>query len=405
MIVKKPARLYLLSFLFGFVVFVLIFCCSREHKEVSQPDDSLKTPVQILVLASDPAKNGSAPEKELEGVLLAHALMPVVANTPIELSVHDSSERDVGNILSELMADDHLAGIIICGSDFNDVPYPHDASCGVPVVDLTWVRVFPDEQMGNCLVYSPAPSLQEQAEAAAVFLSSSLKIRKVAILVDDRLRASVMLASLFASQMISAGGTIVELLSIGQEEMHSGSLDRILRSKPEALFLPDSPGFTQKALSLLAESDLQLRVVVSNVEDEEVLLESALVMSESVYLITGYHADAVQTESAQVFLREFRKQHARRLPSARVARGAEAYFFLADHISRQELFRKPSTGDKMLQEDKRTVGMLGIDDQEGIQKSLYVGRVRPRFMRTTILEYVETIKPAVLDSGGDIRAQ
>ncbi|MGC9323911.1 MAG: hypothetical protein ACP5G0_04090 [Desulfomonilia bacterium] len=387
---------------------ILVVSCGRNNPDDLTASGIMKDPIRIGVFTLGSVSEKDDSGKELDGIRVAHAVMPRVKDIPVELVVHTLGNvgEDPGLGVGRIAAEKDLKGLILCGSGVREMAWKIDQLPGdIPVIAPSWQQVFSGEHPGGSPVWSLAASLQDHARAAAVFITETLMNKKVAVILDETSSDCVLLSSLFAAQLLSAGGSIADIVSIAGGNIHSGSLDHLTRHRPEVVFLPYSVGTSKEVISWIASVELHVPIVVCNMENENHLLDAEIEMPESVYLIVDYHADAVQNCIARDFVRLFKKQHPKVHLSARAARGGEAYLILAELLSTCDIpQRNPRSVDGMGFGDHIT-GVHRVGDSGEIHTPLYAARVRTRFLRSTVLEYVGEINTESLDSGGDIGAE
>jgi branched-chain amino acid transport system substrate-binding protein len=228
-----------------------------------------------------------------------------------------------------------------------------------------------------------------QGAVMAKFASDTLKLKKVAILVDVRNDYSVGLQTFFRQHFKSGGGEIVaeQSYSEGDSDFHA-QLTQIKAANPEAIYVPGY--YTEVGTIARQARELGITVPLLGGDgwDSPKLWEIGGEALNGCYLSNHYSTDD-PSPVVQKFVTEYRKRY-NALPDALAALGYDAAKILVDAISRAG----STDGAKMRD------ALAATKDFQGVTGSITINADRNAVKPAVILKVengkftlVETIKP------------
>ena len=370
------------------LIVLLTLGCSRDkgEEEVSAYDPG-KEPVRIGVCVSEKGTSKEYAEKFLDGIRVASGIMGVVNDARIELGMSDSCDTTNPDTIIEKMVQDGLQGLICIDEGVTRNISAFDAEQGGIVVIAGAGRSNTDT---TARVFRLGSSLAEQARAAALFAVRSLKTPRVAVVLDQESSSCILLASMFSSELINAGGRIESITYIedGSDEIDS-SVISMMQNSPDAIYIPFSEETTLAAISLAKKEGVSADMIVSNVMLEQRFLDKGGRDLDGVYLIADFHPGAVQSQRGAALIDEY-KENRKELGTLETcsALGSEAYFFLCDLLSNPDI-----RNDTLISMGKTLTGITGVSGSGRITKSMHACRIRSGFIRGTRTVYKESINP------------
>jgi branched-chain amino acid transport system substrate-binding protein len=229
-----------------------------------------------------------------------------------------------------------------------------------------------------------------QGTVMATFATKTLKVKKVATMVDVAAPYSVGLDEFFVKAFTGNGGTIAveQKFSSGDKDFKA-QLTAIKAANPEAIFAPCY--YTEAALLTRQARELGLTIPIFGGDGWEApqLLEIGGKAMENTYYSTHYSPDAT-TPAVQNFVKKFKARFNGEVPDAMAALGYDSALVLSDAIKRAGGTDGAKVRDALAatKDFEGVTGKTTMDAQRNATKAAVVISVKDgKFV------YVETIAP------------
>lgn len=286
------------------------------------------------------------------------------------------SRNKVIAVLGEVASGRSLEGASVCQP--NKVPMISPSSTKPEVTekgDYIFRVCFIDPFQGNVL---------------ARFATKTLKVKKVALIVDAAAPYSVGLASNFKETFASLGGTVVieQKFSSGDKDFKA-QLTAIKASNPEAIFAPCY--YTEAGLIVRQARELDINVPMFGGDGWEApeLLEIGGKAMEGTYYSTHYSAED-QSPRVQEFVKKFKARWNGETPDAMAALGYDSAMVLADAMKRAGTIEEPKLRDAIAatKDFEGVTGKTTLDANRNATKPAVIIMIKDGKFK-----YVETINP------------
>lgn len=400
--------------IFGFLLAVAFM--SATAVSCSSPSGS--TDDRVPVQQGDPIKIGvcmpsSGPlaglaRLQTEGIRAAVQMEGLVGTRPVKLVFRDpgGSPQAFVETIQGLKGPDEVSAIIACVS----------AGTASVAADVLRESPLPLVVTSPCSAGSMTngeepmvricATLEDQARAAASFAANTFKARRFGMIlaVDDA--TCVRLASLFSSDVVKQGGSIVDVAYVKVNQDSSSDLTHLVGEKPDAIYVPFS---SPASLALIAKARTvgrEMPIIVSNVHPEEVLLSGAGRSLEGVYVLTDFHEKAVMSSRGRRLIDFFHGNLKKRgYLGSSIAAGADAYFLAIQMIQRAQNRGGANTTVQGAPWNSSMLGIVGATPAGAIRQQLCVGRIQKGFLQGATLKYIGQVGLPGLDPQVDVRAQ
>jgi branched-chain amino acid transport system substrate-binding protein len=228
-----------------------------------------------------------------------------------------------------------------------------------------------------------------QGAVMAKFAANSLKVKKVAILVDVRNDYSVGLQTFFRENFKQLGGTIVseQSYSEGDSDFHA-QLTQIKSAAPEAIYVPGY--YTEVGTIARQAKELGITVPLLGGDgwDSPRLFEIGGEALNGCYISNHYSVDD-PAPAIQKFVKEYRDRY-KQTPDALAALGYDAAKILADAMARAGSTDSGKVRDALsaTKDFAGVTGQITIDkDRNAVKPAVILKIDNGKFV------YVETVKP------------
>lgn len=229
-----------------------------------------------------------------------------------------------------------------------------------------------------------------QAVVNAKFAINSLKVRRVALLIDQKNAYSTGLADAFKTTFSSLGGEIIaeQKYSAGDKDFKAQLTD-IKTNNPEAIFIPGY--YTDVNLISIQARDVGITVPLfggDGWESEKLVEGKAKESLEGCYFSTHVSTED-QSPLVQEFLHKFRTKYNEE-PDCYAFLGYDAAMILFDAIRRANSTEGPKIRDALAQtkDFKSVTGNITINEQRNAIKPCIIIQIRDGKFK-----YKETIYP------------
>jgi branched-chain amino acid transport system substrate-binding protein len=229
-----------------------------------------------------------------------------------------------------------------------------------------------------------------QGKVLATFAKQTLKVDKVALLIDAASPYSVGLGSNFKDTFTSMGGSVVieQKFSSGDKDFKA-QLTAIKGAAPQALFAPCY--YTEAGLIVRQARDLGLTVPIFGGDGWEApeLLEIGGPAIDGTYYSTHYSAED-QAPKVQEFVKKYKAKWNNESPDAMAALGYDSAMVLADAMKRAGTTDGPKLREAIAatKDFEGVTGKTTLDEHRNATKPAVIIAIKDGKFK-----YLETIKP------------
>ncbi|MBN2297481.1 MAG: ABC transporter substrate-binding protein [Deltaproteobacteria bacterium] len=368
--------------------------CSHDEGEETLTYDPEKEPVRIGICVPAQGESDEYSKMVLDGIRMANEIKGVINDARITLVMKDSCDMADLNAVCKGMVHDGLQGLICSagGTKQNSAAFDAEDGQGSITVMVGRNRMNPDTDVQ---VFRLGSTLIDQARTAALFAVQSLGAGRVAVVLDQKSSSSVLLASLFSSELINAGGRIENIAYVGDgsEELESAVVS-MLQHNPDVVYMPYSEDNSHMVISLVKRKGFSEGMIISNVLFERRFLDKGGRDLDGVYLITDFHPGAVQTKRGAALLEKYAGKH-KDLGALETcsALGSEAYFLLCDLLSLPQDADAVKNADKVFASMESISGITGVAASGRITKSMHACQIHSGIIRGIRTVYKGSINP------------
>lgn len=314
-----------------------------------------------------------------------------VLGKKIELITEDNQGKpnETQTVVQKLINRDKVVGIIgEVASSRSKAAAPICQNAKIPMI--TQASTNPEVTAIGDYIFRVCFIDPFQATVMSKFALNSMKIKKVALLIDQRNAYSTGLAENFKKTFIEMGGEIVEeqKYSAGDKDFKA-QLTAIKYKNPEAIFIPGY--YTDVGLMAIQAREIGLNVPLFGSDGWE---SDKLTEGKAKDALEGsFFSTHVSSEDPNPLIQNFIKKYRERYksePDAFSFLGYDAMMLMADAIKRAG----STDGDKIRQELSKTsnfkgvTGNITINEQRNAIKPAVVLEIKDGKFR-----YKETIAP------------
>ena len=270
-----------------------------------------------------------------EGVQVAHQLQPQVLGQPVKLVLVDTrSDRiEAANAVSRLIEKDKVAAIIgevISSDTLAGVPIAERA--GVPNISPT--ATSPLVTQNRRYAFRAAYVDDVQGKVAARFAWENLKVKRVAVLIDQAQDYCVGLAKFFMDGFKGRGGEIVSMsyIQTGDQDF-SAQISALKGGNPDLIYAPNY--YAEVALLAKQLHDLGVKIPILSGDGAQVpeLISIGGEAVNGMYFTALFHRQGATTEIGQKFMKAFGAYYKKPLDGF-AALGGDSYFLLTAAMNR-----------------------------------------------------------------------
>ena len=336
--------------------------CSRQasgdaEKKTDAPEAAV---IKIGVFEPLTGANSIGGNEELEGIRLAHKLVPTVIGQRVELVVVDNkSDRvEAANAAAALAYENKVSAVLgSWGSPLSIVGGDIFADAKTPAVAISATN--PNVTRGNDYYFRVCFLDSFQGAAAADYAVNALNVKKIAVIREISNDYAVGLARFFADHFIKLTGN--QNAVVVTADFNSGGRDfavqlgSINRFSPDAVFLAGS--YTESALIIKQARAMGMAMpfIGGDSWDTEAFLETGGKAVEGAVFSTFFASDAPINKTSESFLKAFRAEY-KKEPVAIAALGFDAYNVVLDAITRANSAEPRKIRDALA----RTQGFEGV---------------------------------------------
>lgn len=264
-----------------------------------------------------------------EGVQVAHQLQPQVLGQPVKLVLVDTrSDRiEAANAVSRLIEKDKVAAIIgevISSDTLAGVPIAERA--GIPNISPT--ATSPLVTQNRRYAFRAAYVDDLQGKVAARFAWENLKVRRVAVLIDQAQDYCVGLANFFKQEFERRGGQVVSTsyIQTGDQDF-SAQISALKGGNPDLIYAPNY--YTEVALLAKQLQDLGVKIPILSGDGAQVpeLISIGGEAVNGMYFTALFHRQGATTELGRKFMQAYEATYKKPLDGF-AALGGDGYFLL-----------------------------------------------------------------------------
>jgi branched-chain amino acid transport system substrate-binding protein len=277
-----------------------------------------------------------------EGAQVAHKLKPQVLGQDVKLVLVDtkSDKIEAANAVSRLIEKDRVTAIIgevISSDTLAGAPIAERAQ--VPNISPTATNPLVTQNKQFAFRACFADDLQ--GKVAARYARNHLKVKRVAVLIDQAQDYCVGLSLYFMREFKRLGGEVVSLTHIqtGDQDF-SGQIAAIKATKPELIYAPNY--YAENALLARQLKNLGVEVPILTGDGAQVpeLVTLGGPAVNGMYFTAHFHRDQAATPLAREFRQAYEDKYKKEL-GAFAALSADSYFLLLDAITRADSLEGP----------------------------------------------------------------
>jgi len=277
-----------------------------------------------------------------EGVQVAHKLKPQVLGQDVKLVLVDtkSDKIEAANAVSRLIEKEEVKAIIgeVISSD-TLAGNPIAERAQVPNISPTATNPLVTQNKKFAFRACFADNLQ--GRVAARYAKNHLKVKRVAMIIDQAQDYCVGLSLYFMREFKHLGGEIVSLTHIqtGDQDF-SGQIAAIKAKKPELIYAPNY--YAEDALLARQLQNLGVKAPIFTGDGAQVpeLITLGGPAVNGMYFTAHFHPDQAATPLAREFMPAYKKEYNKAL-GAFAALSGDSYFLLLNAISRAKSLEGP----------------------------------------------------------------
>ncbi len=321
-----------MKFVKGLLLLALGFMCFSSVPAMAAGD-----PIKIGLYMPLTGQNAFGGKLELEGVQLAHKLMPTVLGRPVELVIVDnkSDKVEAANAVKRLTERDKVHAIIgTYGSSLAMAGGEVAEKAKTPVVGTSCTS--PLVTQGKKYYFRACFIDPYQGLGAAQYAIETLGAKKAGILMDVSNDYAVGLSSFFKRAYTKLGGEIVsEMKYSSGDQDFTAQLTELISKKPDVVFMPAY--FAEGAIIMKQARELgaKFRLMGADAMDNPDTVKIAGEAAEG-FINTGfpYSADMPNmNEEAKKFTAAWNKEFNKE-PNFNSTLGYTSYLMIIDAIKR-----------------------------------------------------------------------
>lgn len=277
-----------------------------------------------------------------EGAQVAHKLKPRVLGQEVKLVLVDtkSDKMEAANAVSRLIEKDGVKAIIgevISSDTLAGAPIAERAQ--IPNISPTATNPLVTQNKRFAFRACFADDLQ--GKVAARYAREHLKVKRLALMIDQAQDYCVGLSLYFMREFKRLGGEIVTMTHIqtGDQDF-SGQIAAIKAQKPDLIYAPNY--YAEDALLARQMKNLGVQVPILTGDGAQVpeLITLGGPAVNGMYFTAHFHRDRAATPLAKEFRQAYEKNHKKEL-GAFAALSADSYFLLLDAMTRANSLEGP----------------------------------------------------------------
>ncbi len=389
------------------ILFVFVLCAWEMPQFNVMTHETIKKqePIKITEIKNKTIKIGvfeplSGDNKEgglaeLEGILLANELYPMINGNSIDLCVEDnkSDRYETVQVVSKLIDEDKIIAMIgSWGSALSLAAGPVISEERIPTVGASCTN--PRITIGNSY-YSRVSYIDTfQGTALANFSYKELKARTVAILMESENEYSLDLGEYYMNAFAELNNYSQSILLEGYyksgQTQHDENLLKIKKVNPDVIFIP---GNYQDVAEIAKQAKLlgiESTIMGTDTLDTQEFIEMAEKSSEGIYYSTFYSHEIIKNEEGKKFLLAYKKKYGKD-PNSFSALGYDAYLLIYDALKRVNQYEPEEINDAihLARNVEGATGYITMDQNGDTKRSVVIMKIK-----SGIKHYVTSIEPS-----------
>lgn len=379
-------RSYKILAIFTFAIFSLVFFgCSRDKKE------NKIVIGQFACLTGSEAEFGQSQDKGVRMAVDEINSSGGVLGKQIELITEDNkgNNNETVTVVSKLINVNNVIALIgEVASSRSKAAAPIAQSSRIPMI--TPASTNPEVTKLGDYIFRACFTDSFQAAANAKFAFHSLKVRKVALLFDEKNTYSTGLAENFKQSFTSLGGEVIveQKYSAGDKDF-TAQLKNIKNKSPEAIFIPGY--YPDVNLISIQARDLGITVPLlggDGWESDKLIEGKAKESLEGCFFSTHVSIEE-KTQVVQEFLARYKAKY-NEVPDCYAFLGYDAAMILFDAIKRANSTERAKIRNALAEtkDFKGVTGNITMDKERNPIKPCIIVEIK-----NGEFKYKETINP------------
>lgn len=339
-------------------------------------------PIDIGVFEPLSGINQEGGQSELEGILLANELYPLVNGHKIILHLADNESdryKTIDAVMSLIEGKKVKALIGSWGSSFALAAGPIINEERVPTVGASCTN--PKITIGN-RYYSRVSYIDTfQGTALAKFAYKNLSAKTAAILMEEANDYSTDLGEYFTNAFAELNNYKQSILMedyyrTGQTD-YSQLLHKVKLLQPDIIFIPGNQQDVASIIQQAQELGIQSKFIGTDTLDTAAFAENMKKLSSEVYYSTFYSHEFSKTEESKKFLLAYRNKYGK-YPNAFSALGYDAYLLIYDALRRAPQLDSESINEAIHQAQnvEGATGRITMDQNGDTKRGVVIKRVQ-----------------------------
>ena len=318
---------------------------------------------------------------ELDGIKLAHSLMPKILNKDVELIVEDnkSDKVEAANAVKRLIENEKVCAIIgTYGSSLAIAGGEVAEQAHIPVVGTSCtnplVTLERDYYFRVCFI-DPF-----QGASAATYAYTNLGMKRAAVMTDMSNDYSIGLSAFFRNAFKKLGGEVVADVKYNSGDTDFKSLLKELTAKePDIVFLPVYFAEGSLVLKQAYEMKVPFRFIGADGMDNPDIVNIGPAVEGFLHTTFAYDPSMKDMNPvAKKFTEEWNKAYPGKAPNVNSALGYDSYIMLADAITRARSADPQAIRDA-LEKTKNlptVTGLTTINETHDAEKEMGIVEIR-----------------------------
>lgn len=338
--------------------------------------------------------NEAGGKAELEGILLANELYPIVNGNKIELFIEDnkSDRYETVDAVMKLIEGKQVKALIgSWGSSYALAAGPIINEEEIPTIGASCTN--PKITIGN-RYYSRVSYIDTfQGTALANFAYKDINARTAVIIMEEGNDYSTDLGEYFKNSFAELNNYKQAILLEGyyktNQEDFSILMEQIKPLNPDIIFIPGN----QKAVSDFAKqadiSEIKAKIIGTDTLDTLEFNKQISNSKQEIYFSTFYSHEFSKTEESKKFLLAYKKKY-KKNPNAFNALGYDAYLLLYDALKRVNNNNPKAINDAIhaARNIEGSTGRITMDQNGDTKRGVVIKKIK-----NNTISYVTSIEP------------
>ncbi len=285
-------------------------------------------PIKIGVFEPLTGSKAAGGQMELEGIQVAHALMPEVLGRPVQLVQMDNKSDDVeAATAAQRLVESEKVDVVLgsWGSSLAIAGGPSFENSQTPAIGTSCTN--PMVTLGNDYYFRVCYLDDFQGTLLANYAKNNLGAKTAAIICDISNVYAIGLRNYFMEAFVDDEHTIVKeaYFNTGDQEF-SAQIASVMEANPDVIFMPSD--FTEPGLIMKQARDLGYEDILflgADTWETEAMIEIGGAAVEACRFTTFFDADADPSPESEAFLTKYAEMFGGKPKGAVTALGYDAY--------------------------------------------------------------------------------